>query len=257
MSADRLRLFYTASSLVAGDTARIEGEEAAHLARSLRMKPGDRCRIATEEGEEFIAELTAVSPGAAEGKIIERLGRRPPSPLSISLGLPLIKGERFEWVLEKGAELGVDAFIPLQLSRCEVRIPENKAAGRRRRWERIVREAAKQCGRVPPPSVAPPASLEEFMRETDDCDLRLAAWLGEGRRGIGEVLAGAAAARGAKARMTAALLLGPEGDLTEEEAETARAAGFIPVDLGPRVLRADTAPLALCAMVQHVLGDMR
>ncbi|MEE9275547.1 MAG: RsmE family RNA methyltransferase, partial [bacterium] len=129
MSADRLRLFYTASSLVAGDTARIEGEEAAHLARSLRMKPGDRCRIATEEGEEFIAELTAVSPGAAEGKIIERLGRRPPSPLSISLGLPLIKGERFEWVLEKGAELGVDAFFPLALARCEVRISENKAAG--------------------------------------------------------------------------------------------------------------------------------
>ena len=95
------------------------------------------------------------------------------------------------------------------------------------------------------------------MRETNDCDLRLAAWLGEGRRGIGEVLAGAAAARGAKVRMTAALLLGPEGDLTEEEVRTAQAAGFIPVDLGPRVLRADTAPLALCAMVQHVLGDMR
>ncbi|MEE9255581.1 MAG: RsmE family RNA methyltransferase, partial [bacterium] len=176
MSADRPRLFYTDSSLIGDGAARVVGDEAAHLARALRMRPGDRCRIATERGEEYLAELRTVSAKETEAEILERLAPRPAPPLSIALGLPLIKGDRFEWVLEKGTELGVDRFFPLTLSRCEVHIPENKTAARAERWRRIVRESAKQCDRVPPPEAGAPAPLDQFLRETENFDLKLVAW---------------------------------------------------------------------------------
>ncbi len=255
MSTGRLRLFYTDSSLAGEDSIRVEGEESAHLARSLRMQPGERCRIATERGDEYIAELKSVSPKETVAEIIEHLAPRPVPPLSITLGLPLIKGERFEWVLEKGTELGVDRFRPLALERCEVKIPANRIPARVERWRRIVREAAKQCDRVPPPTAEAPAPIGEFLRDTENFDLKLAAWLGEGREKIGKVLK-EAAAEADKNPLTAALLLGPEGDLTPEEVAAARKSGFIPVDLGPRVLRADTAPIALAAVVQFALGDI-
>ena len=110
MSADRLRLFYTDSSLIEESSARIEGDEAAHLARVLRLQPGDQCRIATELGEEYLVELTNVSAKKTQARILERLPARPASSLTVTLGLPLIKGDRFEWVLEKGTELGADRF---------------------------------------------------------------------------------------------------------------------------------------------------
>lgn len=255
MKTERLRLFYTDTSLVAGGSIRIRGEESFHLARALRMKPGSRCRIATEVGEEFLAELKTVSSKETVAEIIERLPPRVAPPLSITLGIPIIKGERFEWILEKGTELGVACFRPLALERCEVKVPESRISGRLERWRRIVREAAKQCGRVPPPTAKAPAPLGAFLRETCDSDLKLVAWLGEGRKKMGEVVRNIPD-REPSGFLSAALLFGPEGDLTPEEVAAAETSGFIPVDLGPRVLRADTAPVAVVAMLQHVLGDM-
>jgi len=255
MSEGRLRLFYADASWIAGEAARLEGEEAAHLSRVLRMKPGERCRFATEGGEEYLVELTAVSARRAEARVIERLPAGPPAPLSIRLGLPLLRGERFEGVLEKGAELGVDAFHPLALARCEARIPPGRAEARARRWSRILREAAKQSGRVPPPRVCGAAGLDSFLRETEDCPLKLLGWLGEGSLPLAGALA-QAPPRPEGQTLRVALLTGPEGDLTPEEGQAARAAGFLPVGLGPRVLRADTAPLALVAILQHALGEM-
>lgn len=252
MSAGRPRLFYGA---VEGERALVEGEEAAHLARVLRMKPGGRVRVATDDGAEVLAELTAVSPARAEARIVERLPKRPPSPLSLRLGVPLIKGERFEWVLEKGAELGVDVFHPLALAHCEARVPGGKLAARLGRWRRILREAAKQCDRVPPPRLREDLSLDSFLRESAGCDLKITAWLGEGRLTLRETLRRVPARREGQS-LTAAVLTGPEGDLTPEEVQAARAAGFAAVDLGPRVLRADTAPVALAAILQHALGEM-
>ena len=206
-------------------------------------------------GQEYRVKLAEISAAESVGEIIERLPRRPPSPTSISLGLPLLKGERFEWVLQKGCELGADAFYPLMLERCEVRIQEKRSVERHKRWRRIVLEAAKQCDRVPPPSAHPLGDLEGFLAETKDFDLKIMGYLGEGAIPAKEALSRVRRdATGAPLR--AALLTGPEGDLTEEESGQAMDSGFLPVSLGPRILRADTAPVALVTIVQHALGDM-
>ena len=255
MTRDGLRLFYVPSEAVQGEEVVLGAEESAHVHRVLKMGAGAICRVATSEGQEYKVELTEIGEEQCVGKIIERLPGRPPPPLSIALGLPLLKGERFEWVLQKGCELGADAFHPLALERCEVRIQEKRRAERHRRWRRIVLEAAKQCDRVPPPKAHPLGGLDDFLADTRDFDLKIVGYLGEGAVSLDEALSPAAGGK-ADAPLRVAVLTGPEGDLTSEEAQGAMEGGFLPVSLGPRILRADTAPVSLLTIVQHALGDM-
>ena len=255
MTRDGLRLFYVPTEAVQGEQVVLGAEESAHIRRVLKMGAGAICRAATEDGREYQVELTEIGDRRSVGKIIERLPGRPPSPLSIALGLPLLKGERFEWVLQKGCELGADAFYPLALERCEVRIQEKRRAERHRRWRRIVLEAAKQCDRVPPPAAHPLGGLEGFLAATEDFDLKLMGYLGEGALPVKEALSRVGEA-GSDLPLRVAILTGPEGDLTDEEAQLAMDSGFLPVSLGPRILRADTAPVSLLTIAQHALGDM-
>ncbi len=253
MTRDSLRLFYAPPGAVQGKRVILGAEESVHVRRVLRMQPGAICRVATEDGQEYKVELEEISDAECACRIIERLPGRPPAPLSIVLGLPLIKGEHFEWVLQKGRELGVDSFHPLVLERCEVRIEERRIAERHKRWRRIVLEAAKQCDRTPPPEAREPGGLKGFLSETRNFDLKLMGYLGEGAVPMHEALSRMS---DKKTPIRVAILTGPEGDLTNEEVERSIGAGFLPVTLGPRVLRADTAPIALLTIVQHVLGDM-
>ncbi len=255
MTRDGLRLFYVPQEAVQGEEVVLGAEESAHIRRVLKMTAGAICRVATEDGREYKVELTEISAKESTARIIERLPERPPSPLSVALGIPLLKGERFEWVLQKGCELGADAFHPLALERCEVRIQEKRRAERHNRWRRIVLEAAKQCDRVPPPVAHELGDLENFLADTEDFDLKILGFLGADAISVKETLL---RVRGdsAAATLRVAILTGPEGDLTSEEAERAIKAGFLPVTLGPRILRADTAPVSLLAIVQHALGDM-
>ena len=253
MTRDGLRLFYVPTEAVQGGQVVLGAEESAHIRRVLKMTAGAICRVATEDGLEYKVELTEISAAESSARIIERLPKRPSSPLSIALGLPLLKGERFEWVLQKGCELGADAFYPLALERCGVRIQEKRSAERHRRWRRIVMEAAKQCDRVPPPIAHPSGGLAEYLAETEGFDLKLMGYLGEAAIPAKEALSRLSSAA---SPLRVAILTGPEGDLTEEEAERAMDAGFLPVSLGPRILRADTAPVSLLAIAQHALGDM-
>ncbi len=253
MTRDGLRLFYIPPEAVQGGQVVLGAEESAHIHRVLKIQAGTICRLATPEGQEYKVELTAISANESTARIIEHLPRRPSPPLSVALGLPLLKGERFEWVLQKGCELGADAFHPLALERCEVRIQERRRAERHKRWRRIVLEAAKQCDRVPPPFTHPLGGLDDFLAATEDSDLKIVGYLGEGAISLHEALSGMS---GADAPLRVAILTGPEGDLTSEEAGRAMDAGFLPVSLGPRILRADTAPVSLLTIVQHALGDM-
>ncbi len=150
---------------------------------------------------------------------------RKPSPLSISLGLSLLKGERFNFVLQKGTELGADAFFPLPLAlplaRCEAGLPPAKRESRERRWRRICLEAAKQRGRVPPPALHPVSPLDDFLSATKDFPLKLLLWLGEGRMRPKEAIE---KGRTGPFPLRTAALFGPEGDLAPEGAGAARVA---------------------------------
>ncbi len=255
MTRDGLRLFYVPTEAIQGEQIVLGAEESAHLRRVLKMGAGAICRAASEDGREYKVELTEIGDRQSVGKIIERLPGRPPSPLSIALGVPLLKGERFEWVLQKGCELGADAFHPLALERCEVRIQEKRRAERHRRWRRIVLEAAKQCDRVPPPIAHQLGDLDSFLAATEDFDLKIMGYLGEDALPVKEALS-RVGRENTGPPLRVAILTGPEGDLADEEAKGAMECGFLPVSLGPRILRSDTAPVSLLTIAQHALGDM-
>jgi len=173
------------------------------------------------------------------------------SPIAITLCPSLIKSRPMDMLIQKVSELGVDRIQPFASSRTVVRLPETRKDGRVRHWREIARNAAKQADRATPARVEEPVSFEELLETWKTREaFRVLLWEGEQARDIKAVL------RGADPATALAAIIGPEGGFTEEEVAAARNAGFVPVSLGRRILRAETAALAITALVQYEWGDL-
>jgi 16S rRNA (uracil1498-N3)-methyltransferase len=187
--------------------------------------------------------LNTVNRDLATTSVITRsTATENPCPLRLLQALP--KGDKFDLVLQKGTELGITVFQPLLSCRTLARTDTS----RRARWQRIVSEAARQSRRPQMPRLEPLCPLAEALQTVDE-PLRLVLWE-ESARPLREVLPTAAPA-------AVALLVGPEGGLAADEIATVKAAGFLPVHLGPRILRTETAGLAVAAILQFLYGDWR
>jgi 16S rRNA (uracil1498-N3)-methyltransferase len=233
--------FFVPAETLAGEQVIVSGEPFHHLHGVLRLKAGAELLLLDGTGRCWRGRLTAVDRHEATVMVLERREEREQCcPLQLLQALP--KGDKFELVLQKGTELGVSAFQPL-LSARTVSRPER---GRKERWERIVSEAARQSRRPCLPTVAEVLSLEQALANVS-APLRLLLWEA-GSRPLLDVLPPAAPAG-------VAVLVGPEGGLTAEEVALATAAGFVTVHLGPRILRTETAGLAMAAILQYRYGD--
>ena len=247
-----LRLFFTEEDANSQKLITISGDEAHHIREVLRMQLGEECRIANSKGYEYFSKIENITKEKIILKIIEEKINTRKSRLRITLGLPLRKGDRFERVLEKGTELGVDIFYPLMLKRCEIRIPEKKKKQKQARWKKIIYESARQSNRIPPPLEKPIQNLEEFIFKTKKDDIKIFGYIGKNQKTLHEALQ----TKKSKENLSISILTGPEGDLSPEESERVIQAGFIPVSLGPRILRADTAPISIISIIQYTLGEM-
>lgn len=211
--------------------------ELAHYARNvLRLGAGDALLLFDGSGREFEATVVAAGKRELRLRTDREVEPAPESPLAVHLGLGLARGERMDWALQKATELGVASVTPLALARCTARIAEERGENRLRHWRQVIVSACEQCGRARLPELRAPASLE--------------AWLAADADIPGVVLHPRDARRlqpAAPAPRAVRVLVGPEGGLTDDELDAARAAGFTAVCLGPRVLRAETAPLAALA----------
>ncbi len=248
-----MRRFFVPAGSVGGREVVLPPELARRLATVLRLQRGDRVILADGLGRDYEVELSDVSARAASALVV---GERP-SPAEPSLELvlyqSLLRPQRFELVLEKGTEIGVSRFVPLLSGRAQVKT--EAGSERTQRWRRIVSEAAEQCGRGRVPAVDPPLPFEEAVRSArprrTGPGLRLIPWEGERALGLGSYL------RALEERpATVSLFVGPEGGFAEEEVELARGAGCVPVSLGPRILRSETAGIVAAALVMHELGEM-
>ena len=160
------------------------------------------------------------------------------------------KGDKLEAIIRASTELGVARIVPIITERTIVRLDAARVRDRARRWQRVATEAAKQCGRAVIPTVEPPRPLSEFLGADSHGALRLCLWEGEAR-GLDPALSGVAGPV-----PSATVLIGPEGGLSAAEVESAKARGFIPASLGPRILRTETAGPAIIAVLQSRLGDL-
>ncbi len=224
----------------------LTGEQAHRLSRVLRLRAGQEVVLFDGSGDEFPARLESVTPGEVVAQVESKRAGRAESPLRLTLYQSVVKGGRFEWVLEKGTELGVAAFVPLRVERSVVKVGQNGA--RPDRWRRIVIEAAEQCGRSVVPEVARPQTLDDALNREQPL---LLPYEGEREQGIR-----AALTLFREHKVTAlSVLVGPEGGFEPAEVERARVAGAVVASLGPRVLRSETAGLVTAALALYELGD--
>jgi len=226
----------------------------------LRLRAGTRVLLLDGDGGEVLAELVRVEAarfeaGGVEARILERRLARGEPRLHLTLYAALLKGQHLEWVLQKGTELGVSAFVPIFTNRTVVRGATARgdtsvAFKKRDRWERILREAAEQCRRARVPQLHDPLSFADACRDAASShDLSFLPTMLEGGRSLAEAARVAPPAR-------AALLIGPEGGFDEGEVRLALDCGIEPVSLGPRTLRAETAALAAATILLDRWGEM-
>jgi len=229
------------------ETVLLSDEESHHLVRVLRARPGD-CFLAHDgKGAIFRCRL-AKGPGGWQGEILEKVASQVESAVSICLAQSLIKKDRFEWVIQKAVELGIDEIAPVISWRTEVRLHEGGLSHKMQRWEKIVAEAFKQSGRAVLPRLRAPVPLATFL-EDRSADLRFVLDETEGVR-LRSFLRGAGSIR------SCYFVVGPEGGWDDRDRELFAAHGVSAVHLGKRVLRTETCPITVLSILQYELGDL-
>jgi 16S rRNA (uracil1498-N3)-methyltransferase len=214
----------------------------------LRLGRGDRVLLLDGLGAACEVELTALERDVVRGRVLMRSVALGEPPVALSVFLPLIRPERFEWALQKCVELGVARLVPVAFARS---LPADRADTRKlERWRRIVREAAEQSCRGRLPAVDEPLPFAAACAQVASADLSLLLWEREAPPLVAvlrdRVVAGVPP-------RSLALLSGPEGGVADEELNAAKACGIMPVSLGPRILRAETAPVAAAAIIVAAL----
>jgi 16S rRNA (uracil1498-N3)-methyltransferase len=238
----RLRLQVPRARL-GGPTLAVTGTDHRHLARVLRVRPGTTVTLFDGDGGEVEAEVVRVGRSETLLSLGGERRARAASPAPITLLTAVPRGGRMDVLVQKTTELGVARIVPVLTERSVAR-PD---AGKRPRWEKIAGEAARQCGRADVPAIDAPAELEAVLVLPSLPQRRVALYENEPGRSLRSLLTEPA---------PTALLVGPEGGFTSAEVAAARAAGFITVGLGPRILRVETAAIVAVALAAEHYGQL-
>ena len=240
----RIPRIYTGQELQAESAVDLEPGPSQHLARALRMQVGDALVLFDGRGGEYPATITAIGKQQVSVTTGAHREREVESPLHIHLGIAISRGDRMDWVVQKATELGVGDITPLLSERKEVKLKGERAAKKVGHWQQIAISACEQCGRNRVPGIAPLTHLDDWSASVEAAQKFVLHHRAQTR------------IAGSGNPGTIALLIGPEGGLSDGEIATAEARGFIPLRLGQRVLRTETAPLAALAILQARWGDM-
>lgn len=245
-----MRRFFIEARAITDDTALITGNLFCHMTRVLRLKIGTCVTLSDDAGTRYVGTIATIG----RDHLTIRLGEDSPEPVlkrgprvTLYQGLP--KGSKMEFILQKCTELGVDFLAPFVSERSVARLPKDRETERSERWRRIVREAARQSNRATIPELLPVRVFCECAAAADEA-VKILLWEEEKSNRLRSVLSSLPVPD------SVAVLVGPEGGLSAEEASCAEAAGFIPVTLGTRILRTETAGMALLAVLQFYWGDM-
>lgn len=242
--------FFIAADQIKDNTVILKGEDRHHLLNVLRQGPGGEITVLNGKGEEYLVRITGVTTDQVNGVIIDKVERQTEPRVKITLVQSLPKADKFEWILQKNTELGVSRFQPVFTERSNIKLDQ---AGRERklvRWNKIIREAAEQSGRQIVPILEPIRSWDEVISNFKG-ELKLIPWENESTRSLKQVLEGQ---NGIPEQVM--VLIGPEGGFSLQEVENARSRGAVPVTLGPRILRTETAGLVVASALLYHFGDL-
>ena len=246
-----MRRFFIEQTKITSTKIFITGSDAAHIKKVLRMKSGDRIGLFDGRGFEYEARIENLLAGSVEVSITKRFLSASESPVQIIVAQALLKDKKMDILARQLTEIGITKLIPFTSIRSVPRPDKKRLSERRKRWEKIAIEALKQCRRGHVTEIGETITFNDVIKIDDECDLKIVFWENESKpisdavqqvydRHYGKILA----------------VLGPEGGFTEKEIEDARACGFVTASLGPRILRAETAAVAACTILQYLFGDM-
>jgi len=246
-----MRRFFIDPQQVSGNHAILTGPEAHHLIAVLRLKVGEHVLLFDGGGQTYEAQIDRVAGGRVETTLLAGWREEPTRQPALHVGLALLKGKKMDFCLQKATELGVAAIHPFVSSFCAGRLDQaDRELRQKDRWARIIQEACKQCNRPVAPACRPLTAFDTLIDTAGEFDLKLICWEGERRQGLTDLL------REGPAGGALLVLIGPEGGFSQTEIDRALTAGFQPVSLGRRVLRAETAALAVIAIIQYLLGNL-
>ncbi len=236
--------FFADENAVCGDIITVTGSDARHIGYSLRMKVGDMITFC-REGMEYSCEISQMTADKVICQVIEVTPSDCEPTIILKLYQALPKGDKMELIIQKAAELGVGEIVPFVSSRCVSRPDEASAMKKLARWRKISLEAAKQSGRGKVPAVAPIVTFEEAI-DGMSSDIKLICYENEGIR-LSEA--------GIDGKKSVSVMIGSEGGFERAEVEKAKAKGITPIWLGKRILRCETCPIAVSAVIMNLSGN--
>ncbi|MCD6139075.1 MAG: 16S rRNA (uracil(1498)-N(3))-methyltransferase [Deltaproteobacteria bacterium] len=244
------RRFFVDRDSIRSDRVILRGSDVRHIRTVLRLKSGEEIILFNGKGMEYRARIVGSAPEAVTLSIIEEYPSISESPVKIAIGLALVKGRKMDLVVRQLTELGIFAILPFIAERSVPEPEHARLARRARRWKTIAIEALKQCGRSTMPHIGPVVSFGHLIDSARDYDVRLLFHTDKLAQHLWCHLENIHDAHKLLA------LIGPEGGFTSEEVRLALKSNFCCIKIGPRILRSDTAAIAVSTILQYAFGDM-
>lgn len=241
----RISRLYVSQPLNSGQHIELDADSAHYVRTVLRLVKGDNIFLFDGLGADYFSVLLEVSRNRVAVAVEQQQRRNVESPLMICLGLGMARGDRMDLSVQKAVELGVNQITPIETERCLVQLKGDKRNQRFTHWQRIIQHAAEQCGRSVLPELAPIMTLHQWLGDQQGLKLFLDPYAENSLADLHPE------------KRLVTLLTGPEGGFADHERDAAKSAGFIPVRLGGRILRTETASLAALSAVQMLWGDFR
>ena len=240
----RIPRLYSPQLLPLEQIITLEAAASHYIGKVLRMQEKQEVIIFNGLAEQVSAHITSISKKHVCVFVNSYLPGPPASSLHTHLGQVMSRGERMDFAIQKATELGVNEITPLFSNRCEVKLDAARQAKRLTHWQQIAISACEQSGRIDIPHIYPPTLLNDWLEHTQ----------AQSKLVLHPYQTQPLASQDTPA--SCALLIGPEGGLTDQEVEQAQAQGYTGLNLGPRILRTETAPLAALTLLQYVWGDL-
>lgn len=242
--------FFVPVTDITGSFAVVRGEDAHHITNVIRLEIGEKVVLCDGQGYDYLAEIKKADKQRVELAILEKHSSSSEPAVRVTLYQGLPKASKMELVIQKCVELGAYAFIPVSTERAVVKLSDSDGRKKADRWQKIAEEAAKQSGRGIIPRVSEPVAFDKAVASSDH-DLKLMLWEDERANSLRSVLTGIPGKPG-----SVAVMIGPEGGISAKEAGLAKEYGWIPVSVGPRILRTETAGMAAIAAIMYQMEEM-